>query len=428
MQTLGRTKQPDIKIISKIKLTNPESITLDNGVPLYSFNAGTQEVIKIECVFDAGTWYQDKKLVAFSTLKMLTEGTKKYSASVLAELFDSYGAFIETEVDKDCTSISLYSLNKNLENLLPVFAEMIRESIFPQHELSVLLSNTKQDQLVLMQRVNYLAHVKFAEQLFGKDHPYGQKASIEDYDKVVPADLINFHKNYYHPSNLRIIISGKVEDKVVALINKHLGNKGWTAGNKTETKTYKILPCSEKSIFIPKENALQSGIRVGKLLFTKKHPDYIGLSVLNTILGGYFGSRLMKNIREEKGYTYGIGSGMLSLKNGGYMYIASEVGADVREKAIKEIYKEITRLVKEPISEKELNLVRSYMIGSFMRSIDGPFALAEQFLNILDYKFDFVDYYNKYIKIIKEITPLQLTALAEKYFNADTFYETIAGK
>ena len=428
MQILDRTKQPDIKTIKKVTLLNPKKSTLDNGVPLYSFNAGTQEVIKIECVFDAGTWYQGKKLVAFSTVKMLTEGTKKYSASALAELFDSYGAFIETETDKDCSSVTLYSLNKHLEKLLPVFAEMIKGSIFPQHELSVLLSNQKQEHLVSLQRVSYIARLKFAEQLFGKDHPYGQNATTEDFDKVVPEDLINFHRNYYDPSKLRIIISGRVGGNTIAIINKYLGEKGWLSVKKAEIKIHKILPSSEKSAFIPKEKALQSGIRIGKLLFTKKHPDYIGLSVLNTILGGYFGSRLMTNIREDKGYTYGIGSGMISLKNGGYMYIASEVGADVRKQAIKEIYKEIEKLVKEPVSEEELNLVRSYMIGSFMRSIDGPFALAERFINIMDYGFDFVDYYNNYIQIIKEITPLQLNVLAEKYFKEDTFCETIAGK
>jgi predicted Zn-dependent peptidase len=428
MKTLDRTKQPDIKTIGKINLLNPDENKLDNGVPFYSFDAGTQDVIKIECVFNAGTWFQEKKIVAFSTVKMLTEGTKNYSAAELADFFDSYGAYFETEVEKDYTFVSLYSLNRHLEKLLPVFAEMIRESVFPQHELSVLMSNTRQDQLVSMQRVNFLARVKFAEQIFGKEHPYGQTALPEDYDQVLPSDLIDFHKNYYHPGNLRIIASGRMKKNTLHLINKYFGDKSWASLKAAIIKPYEIQTCPEKKIFIPKENVIQSGIRIGKLLFTKEHPDYMGMTVLNTILGGFFGSRLMSNIREDKGYTYSIGSGLISLKNSGYLYIASEVGADVRKQAVIEIYKEIKKMQQEPVPEKELKLVKNYMIGSFLRGIDGPFALAERFLGILDYGFDFNEYYNRYIRTIKKITSEQLLELAEKYFCKNSFYETVVGK
>ena len=205
MKTLDRTKQPEIKLIDNVALLKPEEVTLDNGIPLYSFNAGTQDVIKIECIFDAGTWYQDKKLTAFSTAKMLKEGTNAHTSSELAEIFDSWWRLCrETKAEKDYSFVTLYSLNKHLEKLLPVFVSMIRESIFPQHELSVLLANSKQEQMVSMERVSYIARVKFAKQLFGEQHPYGQAAEIEDYDNVRREDLDKFHKKYYHPGNLRI--------------------------------------------------------------------------------------------------------------------------------------------------------------------------------------------------------------------------------
>jgi predicted Zn-dependent peptidase len=150
--------------------------------------------------------------------------------------------------------------------------------------------------------------------------------------------------------------------------------------------------------------------------------------VLNMILGGYFGSRLIKNIREDKGYTYGIGSGIISMKNAGYFYIASEVGADVRKQAVHEVYKEIERLRKEPVPSGELSLVKNYMTGSFLRSIDGPFALADKLKGIMDYDLDFTKYYSQYIQTIKNITSKQLLELANKHFGEDSIYETVVGK
>ena len=428
MKTIDRTIKPEIKTIDRVALLTPKEVVLDNGVHMYSFNAGTQDVVRIECVFNAGTWYQEKKLTAFSTVKMLKEGTKDYSASDIAEIFDACGAYIGTEAEKDYTYVSLYTLNKHLEKLLPVFTTMIRESVFPQHELSVMLANKKQEQMVSMERVSFISRTKFAEQLYGKDHPYGQSAELNDYDNVNREELAAYHQKYYHPGNLRIITSGKIDDTTQTLINRFLGDKDWKQGEKAIANEWQLPTDSEKRIFIPKENVLQSAVRIGKVLFTKKDPDYFGMGILNTILGGYFGSRLMTNIREDKGYTYGINSGIISLRNSGFMYIASEVGADVRELATKEVYHEMNLLRNELVPDEELSLVKNYMAGSFLRSIDGPFALADRFIGILDYGFDFNEYYNRYLQTIKDITPQQLQVLANKYFIEDSFFETVAGK
>jgi predicted Zn-dependent peptidase len=251
---------------------------------------------------------------------------------------------------------------------------------------------------------------------------------LSDYDNVEIEDIAAFHRKYYHPGNLRIVLSGKIEDNTLSLINKYLGNTDWKQGEPAMIRPSEIHTAKERKILVPKEGALQSGIRIGKVLFTKKDPDYFGLGVLNTILGGYFGSRLMTNIREDKGYTYGINSGIMSLRNSGYIYIASEVGADVREEAINEVFKEMELLRQEPVPEDELSLVKNYLAGSFLRSIDGPFSLADRFLGLLDYGFDFNEYYDRYLQTINDITPQQLQDLAIKYFVEDSFLETVAGK
>ncbi|HNW97284.1 MAG TPA: pitrilysin family protein [Bacteroidales bacterium] len=426
--TINRTIQPKIKSVEQVSLPKPIISELDNGIKVYAFDAGTEEVIKIEFVVEAGSWYQDKKLQAFSTIKMLTEGTKNHTAAELAEIFDFYGAYVETESERDYTYITLYTLNKNVEKLLPVFAEIIKEPVFPKKELSVLLTNTKQDQMVSMQKVSYVARIKFAEQLYGSSHPYGISPKPEDYRKITTDDLMQFYKKYYVPENIRIVISGKIQKNIIELLNTHFGKSKNTSGKKKITKLFPVEPAKEKKQIILQQNALQSGLRLGKILFSRNHPDFIGMNILSTILGGYFGSRLMTNIREDKGYTYGIGSAIISMRHSGYIFIASDVSANCREKAVDEIYKEIERLRKEPVPQKELELVKNYMAGTFLRKIDGPFAIAERFISTLDYGLDFNEYFTNYINTIKSITSEEIIKLASRHLQNNSFFETICGK
>jgi predicted Zn-dependent peptidase len=178
---------------------------------------------------------------------------------------------------------------------------------------------------------------------------------------------------------------------------------------------------------IEKDKVYQSAIRIGKILFNKHHPDFLAMQILNTILGGYFGSRLMKNIRENKGYTYGIGSMIVSLHHSGYFVIASEVGKDVCRAALKEIYKEMKILRETTIPEDELTVVKHYLMGEVIRMFDGPFALAESLKAIVEYGLDY-DYYDKTIETIKHTTARQLLDLANQYFAPGTFTEIVAGK
>ena len=165
---------------------------------------------------------------------------------------------------------------------------------------------------------------------------------------------------------------------------------------------------------IEKKGAVQNAIRMGKRVFNRNHPDYPKMTILNTILGGYFGSRLMSNIREDKGYTYGIGSGLVSLQLDGYFYIATEVGADVCQAAINEINKELTVLCETEVGSDELNLVKNYLFGAFQRSIDGPFALADRFKTLLLSGLSF-DYYYKYLETVKNVSGKELLEMAQRH-------------
>ena len=421
---MNRSIAPEYNPVQKLNLVSPHTIKLDNGIPMYYFNAGSQDVLRIEVLLKAGSRYQSAPLIAHIVNNMLNEGTKSHSAAQIAETFEYYGAYLHTECDLDNASVVLYLQNKHLETLLPLMLELLTEAIFPEHELEIYLENAKQKYLVNQQKVNYLARKHFAHALYGES-TYGFMVTEEHYNNVEHLLLFDFYKQYYCAENMSLIVSGKVGENELNQINNIFSKAIKT--NTAIKSTLDIPSYKANKNHISKKDAVQNAIRIGKVLFNKTHEDYFDFQVLNTILGGYFGSRLMSNIREDKGYTYGIGSAIVSLEDSGYFFISTEVGADVSNAATEEIYKEINLLINETVSDEELSLVKNYLAGTLLRSLDGPFALAEKFKSAHTFGFD-MNYYNNMLKHIHAITPARIQQLAKTYLQTDSLTEVVVGK
>ncbi|MEW6470261.1 MAG: pitrilysin family protein [Bacteroidota bacterium] len=428
MSKLNRSVEPAIREIEDVEIIRAKPLRLANGIPLYSIQAGTQDLCRIELLFPAGFINQGQPLVASTVNELIDEGTHKRSAQQLADAIDYYGAFLETEITPDFASVNLFTLNKHLPHVVPVLEEIIKEASFPQQELEVNIQNRKQKFLVSQQKVNDVARKKFNQLVFGNGHPYGYFVELEDFDRLRREHLLDFYHSFYSSGHCRIIISGKVSESSLQLIEKHFGGKDWAkqAGMAPRT-VHHFHATNERTNLVLKEDALQSAIRIGRQLFTKTHEDFLPMQVLNTVLGGYFGSRLMANIREDKGYTYGIGSGVLSYREAGCFFISTEVGVNVTKNAVNEIFSEIRRLREEPVGEDELALVRNYMLGSFISSVDGPFALADRFKGILVFGLDY-DYYDKYLHTVRTITSEQLRDLANRYWQEQDLIELVVGR
>ncbi|MBI5217608.1 MAG: insulinase family protein [Bacteroidia bacterium] len=427
MIALNRKTQPGFRQVEKIEMIKAEKLRLANGLPLYVINAGTQDVLKIDFIFNAGSWEQDKPLTAFLTNLMLNEGTKNFTGCRIAEKFDYYGAHFTVNADKQYATLTLITLSKYLKETLEIVEDILKRSVFPQKEYESVLQREKQQFIVENTKVNILARNKFSQVLYGSSHPYGKVAILDDYDNLPVEQLRDFYLRLYSGNNCNIIIAGKIGNDTLKTLDRFLGGKDWIKKCQLNLTSYKAKGDKEKFYLLKKEDAVQSALRVGKVLFNKLHPDFLGMQVLNTILGGYFGSRLMANIREDKGYTYGIGSIFVSMKNSGFFVIVSEVGADVSHKTIKEIELELKKLRNELVPEDELKLVRNYMLGEMLNAFDGPFALAEAFRGLLDYDLDY-DFYDKAVHTIKTITAKELNTLANKYLHEGTMYKVVAGK
>jgi len=425
--TLNRKQAPEFKTIDRIDVQQAQSYTLDNGIKVYTINSGSQELTKLEFLFKAGMYYQSKPLIASAANNLLETGTKSYTANELSDKIDFYGSFFECSVDQDFASLALFSLNKYLDKSLHYVEEIIKYPTFPKDEFDIYVSNKKQKHLVNSQKVNVLARRRFAELIFGEKHPYGIDVKTEDFEKLSIDEVKAFYNSHYHSANCTIVASGKLPDNLIEILNRYFGKTAW--GNAAAVHEPKPIVDTTKQSkhYIPKDDAIQSALRVGRVLFNKKHEDYFKFQVLNTILGGYFGSRLMNNIREDKGYTYGIGSALASLVNSGYFFISTEVGADVTNDALKEIYAEIKLLRDELVDEEELETVRNYVLGQFLRSVDGPYALADKFKAVWEFGLDY-DYFDKYFEAVKTVTPQELKDLANKYLKEEDLIEVVVGK
>lgn len=426
-QALNRKNAPAFQTVEKIEMIKANEQRLNNNIHVYTINAGTQDLIKIEFLFAAGMYQQVMPLQATTVNTMLEEGTSKLNAAQIADKVDYYGAFLEVGVSQDSASVVLYTLNKHLAATLPVVEQVIKDAVFPQPELDTHLRNKKQKFLVNNQKVAVLARKQFTELLFGAKHPYGINVQELDFEIINRQHLLSFYQSHYRSNNCKVIVSGKVNDSVINLLNTHFGGNDWNTLQPIQQKTITTTGSTQKQHLSLKEDALQSAIRIGRLLFNKTHADYHSFQVLNTLLGGYFGSRLMSNIREDKGYTYGIGSGLASLQHSGYFFISTEVGVDVCQKALDEIYFEIKRLREELVPEEELELVKNYMLGTFLRSVDGPFALAERFKGIMEYNLQY-DYFDRYLATIKDISASHIRELANQYLTTDSLLELVVGK
>jgi predicted Zn-dependent peptidase len=327
--------------------------------------------------------------------------------------------------EKDTAGMVTYFQNKHIEKVFELASQILFRPVFPEKEFSVLMKKRLRWYLVSREKIQNLATDRFFESVFGTHHPYGKKVSEKDYESVNTKQLREFHHNYYTPGNLTIIISGKIEKNTVELLEKYLG--GLLQENFYNIDN--VLNMSgeaNRREHIKKRGTLQSSVRIGSSTINKRHPDYPGLKVLNSVLGGYFGSRLMKNIREEKGFTYGIHSSVTSLDLSGYKVISAEMSKKSTQKAIDEIYKEIRILQTEPVKYEELEVVRNYMAGEMVRMFDGPFAMAESFKAIWEFDLD-VDYYDRLADTIRSITSEEIMQIANTYYKIDELYEIIAG-
>ena len=424
---LNRSIAPPITdaVNFRLELKPYEKFTLDNGVPVYAINAGAEEVMSVEIVFFAGNSFEEKNVVAAATNFLLKNGTSKKKAFQINEHFEYYGSFLNRACYNETSTLTLHCLNKHIGELLPVVEELITDSIFPEEELAIFKQNQKQRLSVSLKKSEFVASRLIDSYIYGEKHPYGKYTSHAEYDALNREELISFYNKYYKNGSCVIFTAGKLPPGLFELLNKHFGKLPF--GNNYQKPLHQISSTKkpgEKFRISNDEKGVQGSIRIAREFPNRHHPDFLKVMVLNNIFGGYFGSRLMANIREDKGYTYGIHSFLQDhIQQSGWL-VSTEAGKDVCEAAISEVYKEMKRLQDEPVGEDEMQLVRNYMMGSILGDLDGPFHIIARWKNYVLNDFN-GDYFYNAINTIRTVSPEELQQLAKKYLNPDEFYELV---
>ncbi|MCS6968974.1 MAG: pitrilysin family protein [Cytophagales bacterium] len=415
-ETLDRTKAPTIYSLEDFLLPRPERFILPNGAKLYLLGSGVQPVVNVQINFSTGRHVGKQKAIAFLTSKMLLEGTAQHSATALTEAIDYLGASIELHCSTDHSEIEFYCLRKHLPAMLEIVCQMLKDSVFPPSQLDKLKKITTQNIRINLEKTSFVATNLLKENLFGREHPYGSVITEEQVNSCQVDEIVQFYREFYADKPFEVIAVGQLSPEEVGLFASTLGALPILT-SMPETLSGEALPNQVFTLSQPKEGAVQSSVRIGKVIPLKggkHHSDYLALSMLVEALGGYFGSRLMQNIREQKGLTYGIYAHLNTLQQATYLAIGADVKKELQQVAIEEIFKEIEKLTTTPLTREEVERVRRHMQGTFISSLNTIFGIGNCYKSIYYYQLP-ENYYDCYVSSLEKITTEDLLAMAQKY-------------
>lgn len=412
---LNRTLQPDLISIDSIEFVAPKQFAISDDVPLYHMSNVPNETARFDLYFDAGNCRGLNGIASFVNGLLLSGTESKNSIQIQSEI-NSLGGFLDSGIAVENAVLSVYCLREHIQTIFDTVTDAIEGVSFDQKEVDEYLADRKQNLQINQEKVGFLSQQKFRGKLFASNDNYASTVTQADIDAVTIDQLKSFHKDYYLNGLTKMVVVGDINEDVIEHMIAQSRSLLSTSQDTFETN----LRNAPGEFHDTKDGAVQSAIRAGRILFNKNHPDYLDFLVLNTILGDYFGSRLMANIREDRGYTYGIGTMVAELDGTGYFLIATEVGTEVREATLTEIQNELTRLKEELVPDDELQLVQNYMLGQLLKSADGPYAMTDLYLGAEIHGKE-LDFYNDALASIKSITAERIQALAKKYLQWSDF-------
>lgn len=416
-------KQPPVITPSALEMPVMESRRLKNGLKLHILRADDFEVVRLSFVFHAGSVTQQAPFVAGTTANLLSEGSSRLSGRRIAEQLDFYGSYFEVSLDRDFVYVSFCSLRRYFGETLKAAEEILLRPVFPEEEVATYCRKRRQQLAVERTKVDTISREAFARALFGPEHPYGISYPETAYDRLAREQLLDHFRRLYTGGNAIAVCSGRIggrELKAIVSLAEQL-----PAGTAPDLRFPDPVSRSFERVVRPE--ALQSSVRMGRLLFPRTHPDFVGMQVAATLLGGYFGSRLMRNLREEHGYTYGVMASVINFERAGYFAIATQVGAEATRAALDEIRREIDTLRNEPVGEQELLLTKQIMTGEMMRVLDGPFGIADVAIeNILSGLEG--DVVGRNLAEIRTVTPERIRELARQYLDPEALVTVVVGR
>ncbi len=395
--------------------------TPENGLTLLVVERHNLPVVKVAVGINAGTLQEpaDRAGLANLTAGLLTSGTKNRKAEQINEEIEFIGASLSGSGGDDYISVALSILKKDVYLGFDLLSDIIVNPVFPEDELNKKRERIKGSLRAQEEVPGFVARRAFKKAVFGA-HPYGRLISgtPETLDRIKRIDLVNFHKIYYVPNNAVMSVVGDITaEEVKNLLAKYFSS--WLP-QKLELKPPQESVKNEKGEMITIEkNLTQANIILGHKGISRDNPDYYAVSVMNYILGsGGFASRLMQNLRDEKGLVYDIHSFFDASRHGGLFQVGLQTKNESANTAIEETLKEIRRISDVFVSDRELSDAKAFLIGSFPMRIETSSRIA-RFLVAVEYYGLGMDYIDKYPVYINSITKEGVLRVAKKYLDPE---------
>lgn len=426
MMERNRRTAPALQPLRDFSIPPLSCDRLPNGMEIWWKNTEAKGLVRMDVMVRAGALFQSRPMLATLANALLKEGSMHRNSEQIAERLDYYGAFVYYSCGMEYACINLCTPKSCFRETMSLLKEIFREPAFPEKELTIALEQRYQNWQIEKEKVQVLATREMNRLLFGKNHPYGRILQEDDFKNFDASLLRNFHQNYYASDNTLLVLTGDVCPEDLELVRSGWGEDSWGESQGQDCVPAPAQALPPQKYFVPKADCLQAALRFSIPLVGQSHPDFIGLKVLNVILGGYFGSRLMRHLREEKGYTYGIASSHTVYRDMSYMDISTQTAIEYVDALAEGVYAEIRCLQEELVSDEEMLLVRNYLSGEYARMIDGPFALSDLFMTSRSVGED-ISSYEKQMKVIQQITPMEIRALAQKHLSIENFYEVRVG-
>ncbi len=427
-EKIDRTKPPKPGPESKVKFPSYYEKTLPNGFKVIVIENHEQPIVYVSFVVKSGSTY-DGELpgLASVTAELLTKGTKTRSATQIAEEIDFVGGSLNATASWDAVNVNVLVLKKYLSVGFDILQDVVLNPTFPEEELERVrtqrLASIKQSKA----EAGYLAGVRFSKELFA-GHPYANESggNEESIQKMKRDDLVKFYQTHFMPNNSFIIFAGDITpSEALPLVEKYFGR--WEKGKNPHKKFQAVKDISQtRVVIVDKPGAVQSAIRIGHLGIDRKNKDYVKVYTLNTLLGGYFNSRINMNLRETHGYTYGASSFFDARIYPGPFIVSTDVRNEVTDSSVAEIIKELKRIIEEPVPEDELKMAKDYIVGSFPLQIETPAQVASRVMTIEIYGLP-KDFYDRFREEVRKITAKDIQETAKKYLHPDKLLIVVSG-
>lgn len=443
---MNRNVAPDTQFVNLESLPMVQTQKMDNGVPLYLIPVAGTDLVRVDFMFNGGAWVQDLPLQAMLAFRLVKEGTASKSVQLINEMLDFYGASFSSAVYKTYAVISIVCLKKHLQPVVDIVQDVLCNPAFDPNSVQIALQQAYANFMIKKDRVRAQAERIFYETLFGPGHPMASYEYAELFSQLSPDTLKDYNKKCVNSANCRIFMTGGYDESSVGLLCGIFGVGTWGSNSNSTALShiefpaeplaqYRLTGNDERLIvdyqhnrvnFSMSQPTVQSALYAGCVLPKVKGEDRAYMILANMLLGGFFGSRLMNNIREDKGYTYGINSALMANPFFTVFCVQTETANQHVDNVIREVKSEILRIINELPDEDEIDIVKKYYSGSVCRIYEANFAFTNQLIKKIGVGNEDVDTVAT-LRLMKQATPQQICDVVKHYLSPNNVVWCVAG-